>query len=411
MKFCLIGKKLPYSYSALIHQKVGADYCVKEIEPSRLEGFVKSGEFDGFNVTIPYKTEIIPFLTGIDEQAKKIGSVNTVYKKNGGIYGANTDVFGMEYAFNLSGVSVKGKNAVILGSGGTSKTAQFFLLRNGAKSVNIVSRTGAINYDNCYTLLPDAEILINCTPVGTFPDCFGVPLNVSLFKKLEFVFDCVYNPLNTSLTLAAKKRGIKCANGLSMLVAQALKAEEIWTGKPKTDKIKQLLSETYFEKGNIVLFGMPSSGKTVIGERVASKLNRKFIDTDRVIEERTGNKPSEIIEKQGEKVFRKIETETIKSLAMVSGAVISVGGGAVINSENVAALKLNGTLIYVKRDLKCLVNDGRPLSQKYGAEMLFSQRKDIYEGVKDVEIINDASIESAVERVVIEYENSCNKRC
>lgn len=409
MKYCLVGRKLPYSYSEIIHRKVGTDYSIKEIEPKDLETFVKNGGFDGFNVTIPYKTDIMPYLTGLDTQAEKIGSVNTVYKKNGALYGGNTDAFGLEYAFKLNGVSVKDKRAVILGSGGTYKTAKYFLEQNGAKSVNFVSRTGEINYDNCYKLLSNAQILINCTPVGTFPDYESVPIDLAPFSKLEFVFDCVYNPLRTSLSVAAEKLGVKRANGLSMLVAQALKSEEMWTGKNQTERIPEILRDVYFEKGNIVLFGMPSCGKTSIGKGVAEKLGREFVDTDHLIENRIGA-PSEIIKTRGEKCFRDIETKVVKSLANLNGAVISLGGGSVLREENVNALKMNGTLIYVKRDLSLLKCDGRPLSERFGVEKLYNDRKDIYDKVKDAEITNDGSIKAAIERVVKEYESSCNKR-
>lgn len=411
MKYCLIGRKLPHSYSAYIHKKSGLNYELKEIEPEDIENFIINGGYEGFNVTIPYKETVIDYLDEISPEAKAIGSVNTVAFKNGKHIGYNTDLKGLQYLFDRNKVELKGKKVLILGSGGTYKTASYLCEKNGAAKVEFVSRTGRINYNNCYDLSSDAEIIINCTPVGTYPNVFESPVDLSRFDKVEFVADCVYNPLKTALTVEAERLKIKNSNGLSMLVSQALYAEEIWTGDRKTDKTEMILSEIVKEKSNPVLFGMPSSGKTTIGKRLAEFYGREFIDTDEEIYKKTGKSPSDIIKDSGESVFRDIESDIIKEIAKKSGTVISVGGGAVIRKENVDALKMNGILLYVKRNLKFLTDKNRPLTQKYGAEKLFEERKDVYNGIKDAEIDNDSSVIDAVKKAVKEYENSCNKRC
>ena len=410
MKYCLLGRKLPYSYSAIIHKKAGINYELKEVEPENVGDFVLSGEFDGFNITIPYKTAVIEFLDEISEKAKNIGSVNTVVKKDGKLIGYNTDYAGLRYLFDRAGVSIKNKTVLILGSGGTYKTAACLCVDEGAKSVNFVSRAGEINYLNCYDKCADAEIIINCTPVGTFPAVYAAPVDLSRFKKVKFVADCVYNPIKTALTLQADALGIKNSNGLPMLVYQALKSEEIWTGEKKTDIAEEILRDILREKCNIVLFGMPSSGKSTVGKTVAELYKREFIDTDDEIRKKEGKTPAEIIKESGEKFFRDIESEVIKEIAVKTGTVIATGGGAVLKKENVDALKLNGVLIYLKRDLNFLSGEDRPLTAKYGAEKLYKERKSVYESIKDAEAINDKDIEETAKEVIKEYENSCDKR-
>ncbi|MDY6367187.1 MAG: shikimate kinase [Clostridia bacterium] len=409
MKFCLLGRKLPHSYSKIIHEKAGYNYDLVEVEPNDVEKFVKHNSYDGFNVTIPYKQTVMNFLDEISYEAKAIGSVNTVKKVNGKLIGYNTDCYGLDKLFD--GVQVSGKTALVLGSGGTYKTSAYLLNRKGAKKVVCVSRVGEVNYENVAKLFPDAEIIVNCTPVGMFPNVFEKPIDLKLFNKLEFVADCVYNPLRTELTLQAEKLGIKYANGLKMLVHQALKAEEIWTGFSDNAKADCILKSIYCDKGNIVLYGMPACGKSVIGNEIAQKTGRNFFDTDKMIFEKTGRSPSDIIKEEGETKFRDIETKVVCELATVSGAVISVGGGAMLRSENVRALKLNGKLIYIKRDLNLLSCEDRPLSQKFGVNKLYEERKDIYESVKDGEVTNDEDLSEIAKKVVKEYENSCDKRC
>ena len=412
MKFCLLGKKLPYSFSKEIHTLNGFDYDLCEVEEENLFSFVKSNGYDGYNVTIPYKESIIKYLDVISSEARKIGSVNTVKKVGGKLFGYNTDVFGMEYALKRKGVNAKNKIVAIAGSGGTYKTAYYLFNKLGAKSVNCVSRNGEINYENCYEKAGETEIFVNATPVGTYPDFDKKVIELSRFNKLEFVFDCVYNPIKTEILFEAEKLKIPYTNGLPMLVFQAIKSESIWTGDESLiasgDKI---LKKVYKDKGNIVLFGMPSCGKTTIGRYIAEKLNRKFIDTDDLIYKKTGSFPAAIIEEKGEDIFRKVESSVINEIAGETGAVIALGGGAVKNQQNIKNCKRNGVLIYIKRDLELLTGEGRPLSQKIGIKALYEQRKDLYEMSKDISVTNDTTIEKCGDEVIKQYENTCNKRC
>ena len=407
-KYCLIGEKLSHSYSAEIHRKNGLDYSLVELEPTAVERFMREGGYDGFNVTIPYKKAVIPYLDWISDEAREMGSVNTVKRVNGKNYGYNTDVIGMERAFYRAGVNLENKRVIVLGSGGAGNTAAY-LARNKGARVSTVSRRGDINYDNCYEKFQDAEIIINATPVGMYPDTARSPIDLSRFCKAEAVFDCIYNPFRTELLLQAEKAGIIPINGLSMLVEQALQAEKIWqTGC--LYGLDEIVGSIYREKTNLVLYGMPSCGKSTIGSLVAKELNRPFVDTDKEITALFGVTPEEIIENEGEEEFRKKESIVINRVASEGGKVISVGGGAVIRETNVDALKKNGVLIYLQRDIKKLISDGRPISRRKGIEELFNERRPIYERIKEGVCSNDGDVDYCVKGVIKEYENTCDKR-
>lgn len=410
MKYCLIGETLKHSYSVDIHEKNGFDYTLRELKKEDLGEFFRKREFDGFNVTVPYKKTATEYLDYIDDEAKKTGSVNTVINVNGKLTGYNTDVYGLEFLFKRAGENVYGKNVLIAGTGGASAAAVTFAKKSGAKKIAVVSRKGDINYENCYDLLPDTEIIINATPAGMFPEVNGKLFDLKWFKKLRFVADCVYNPLKTNLIIDAEELGVKCSGGLPMLVGQAVKAEEIWTGKSYDYSAEKLLSGLYLSKSNLVLYGMPSCGKSLIGKKAAEILQREFFDSDKVFEKEFGITPEEFIVKFGEEEFREKESETIEKLSLKNGCVISVGGGAVIKKSNARALKRNGVLCYVKRDLSLLSDCGRPISKAKGIENLYNERKDIYESIKDFFVYNDDNTEEVAKRAVKGYENSCNKR-
>lgn len=412
MKYCLIGEKLGHSYSAVIHNARGLEYTLNPMPKDELQSFCASRKFKGFNITIPYKKDIIPYLDDISDIAKDAGAVNTVVDREGKLFGYNTDVGGMKYMLARKGISLKGKNLLILGSGGTSNTAKTLAKYEGAKSVTIVSRSGEVNYDNCKNIAKDTEIIINATPVGMYPNNGKAPLTLDGFDSLEGVFDCIYNPFVTELLNDAKERGIVYSHGLSMLVEQALLAEDIWLENTHTqEESEQLIADVYSKTANIVLFGMPSCGKTTFGKVIAKRLGRDFIDSDGEITRRTGKTPAEIIKESGEKVFRDVESEVILSIAKESGKVIALGGGGVLRSENVKALRSNGILVYIQRPLDLLSTDGRPLSQSKGVAKLYEERKDIYENAKDCSVLNDKTEEYAVEEILKEYEIACYKRC
>ncbi len=400
MSYLLLGEKLSHSYSEIIHRKMGFDYSLKELKIEDLQSFVKKKDFSGLNVTIPYKKQIIPFLDEVDTTALKIGAVNTVANVNGRLLGFNTDTFGMEYMIKRAKITIEGKNVLILGSGGTKNTAIYLAQSLGAKSVNFVSRTGQINYENCYEL-SDVNVIINATPVGMFPNNGQKPLNIKKFDKLEGVVDCVYNPFISELLFDAKDMGVKYSGGLSMLVAQALKAEELWTGQPfSSDDAERIISEIEKSKRNIVLTGMPSSGKSTIAKYLNEKTEMPIIDTDSEIEKVEGITIPEIFARFGEGYFREVETKIIKEVGKKNGFIIATGGGSVLKEENRRALKQNGLIIYLDRDLDKLISDNRPLSQKEGVEKLYKERKPIYYGFADSIIDCNGRIEKAVEEIL-----------
>ena len=401
MKFCLIGEHLSHSYSAEMHGRCGLDYVLKEVPRGKLADFLKEG-YDGFNVTIPYKLEIMPLLDGIDDGAKEIGAVNTVVKKDGKYYGYNTDIEGMRYSIARKGVSLNGKSVMILGSGGTSNTAKALCRQEKAKSVTVVSRSGDINYETCYRL-KDTEIIINATPVGMFPNVGASPVDLSKFPNLKGVFDCIYNPFNTALIEQAKSLKIPCSDGVPMLVMQALAAYKIWGVNADEFDAEQMIDELYRDKLNVVLCGMPSSGKTTIGKLVAEVLCKKFIDTDAEILRVTGKTPSEIIEQDGEKAFRDIESEIISSVAYKTGLCIATGGGAILRKENVRALKANGVVFYIQRDLALLSDKNRPVSQLYGIERLYNDRKNFYEMAADITVENDGEKQACADMIAHKF--------
>ncbi len=406
MSYCLIGEKLGHSFSKEIHNKRGLSYELVEIERQNLKEFVKNCKYKGFNVTIPYKQEIMPYLDDIESWAQEIGAVNTVVNENGKWKGYNTDILGMEKMVELNGISLSNKSVMILGSGGTSKTAQALCKKLGVKNVSVVSRSGEINYENCYEKT-DTQVIINTTPVGMYPNNQQTPIDLEKFANLVAVFDCVYNPLKTRLISKAKSLNLICCNGLYMLVAQALYAQSLWLKTEFTNSdIENILGEIIKEKRNIVLSGMPACGKTTIGKILAQKLNRQFVDTDELVSIKTGKTIPEIINEQGEKAFRDIESDVIKEVSATNGKVIALGGGVPLREENRINLKQNGLIVYIKRDLSFLVSNNRPLSQRKGVQQIYQERKEIYEKFADITVENN-EIETAVKEI-INYENFSN---
>lgn len=404
MKYYLIGENLIHSFSKDIHSRLGLDYSLLNLSEGDIQSFLEKKEFAGLNVTIPYKTTVMKYLNEIDEGAKLIGAVNTIKNKDGKLIGYNTDYLGFEYMVNRIGYSVKRKKVIVLGSGGASKAVVYALKEMGVKDITIISRNGKYNYNNVY-LIKDVNVIVNTTPVGMYPNVDGSLLDISNFPKLECVLDCIYNPLMTPILLEAKKLGLKYSDGLSMLVAQAIYAEKIWFDKERID-IEDSLKHVFFKKANIVLSGMPSSGKSTIGKMLAKRLNRKWIDIDEAIKERTSYSPSEIITGSGEKIFRDIESRVIDMVSKESSLVISLGGGSILRNENIDMIKRNGILIYINRDLDKLICDDRPLSMRDGVEKLYKERKDIYERTCDFMVYNNGNLEevlSEIERKLNEY--------
>ncbi len=408
MKYCLIGEKLGHSYSKIIHENCGLNYSLVQLNKNELKSFCTNLEYDGFNVTIPYKKEVIKYLSYISPDALKIGAVNTVVNKNGKLYGYNTDIGGLKSMIQSTGVTLKDKHVLVLGSGGASNTACVYAKNSGAKSVNVVSRRGEINYSNCYDFL-DTQIIINATPVGMSPYEDESPINLSRFNNLKGVFDCVYNPKNTNLIMQAKSINIPCASGLKMLVSQALLAQDIWLNKTHTiEEENNIFNFIKKQTTNIVLIGMPSCGKSTIAKGLSKALNMPYFDSDEYIAKTVGKTPSEIILNDGEKAFRDIESQVIVKLSKLKGAIISIGGGGVLIEQNVINLKRNGVIFYVDRPLELLIDIDRPLSISKGIKTLYNESKDIYFTSKVYIVKNDSQVENCVKEIVKIYEDISN---
>ncbi len=405
MQFGLIGEKLGHSYSKEIHNLI-ADYRyeLREVKKEELGAFMAERDFLGINVTIPYKKSVMDYLDVISDDAKKIGAVNTVVNRDGKLYGYNTDFYGLKALLIHNGVSVRNKKVLILGSGGTSDTAYNVVTGLNAKEAIKVSRTkkdGFVTYDEAARLHSDADVIINATPVGMYPDDDGVPVNIGLFPSLSAVIDAIYHPLRTNLVSDAEKRGIKACGGLYMLVAQAVYAAALFENKkPDENLIDDVYGKILNDKRNIVLIGMPSSGKTTIGKALAARMGKRFADTDELIVGTTGKSIPEIFEKEGEKVFREIEKKVICDIAVNDGTVIATGGGVILDEKNVLALKRNGVIVYLDRKIDNLIaTDSRPLSSNVDdLKKLYAKRKPLYEKYAEITIDDNDDVATVVRR-------------
>lgn len=407
MKYGLIGEKLTHSFSKELHTKLGNyEYEICEIKKNELSTFMQKKDFRAINVTIPYKESVIPHLHYISDEARAIGAVNTVVNRDGLLYGYNTDFFGMSALIERTGISISGKKAVILGSGGTAKTASAVLSYLGAGSILTVSREkkeNTITYDELYSEHNDTEIIINTTPVGMYPNNLSSPIEISNFPKLCGVIDAIYNPLRTKLVLMAKERGIKADGGLYMLVAQGVRASEIFHDvKYNEYTTEKIYREILAEKENIVLIGMPSSGKSTVGKIIAKKLSKNFCDTDTLVEKSTNNTISEIFEYYGEKHFRELEKKEIANVSLQNQAVISTGGGVILNKENIDILKQNGKIFYIDRSPELLYpTPDRPLAQnKEALKKLYKERYDLYSDAADIRVSGDADPHEVAEEII-----------
>lgn len=401
MRSGLLGRKLSHSYSPQIHEKLADySYTLFEKEPEEVRDFLLGGPWDTLNVTIPYKKDAFACCSELSDEAKRTGSVNTLVRlPGGGIYGANTDVYGFQYTLlEVFGNEdeLRGKKALIFGNGGAAPSVREALESFGLQ-VTIISRTGEDNYTNL-TRHKDAKILVNATPVGMYPENGKAVVDLSGFPEAEAVFDLIYNPARTSLLLQAEALGIPCRNGLTMLVAQAKKSAEIFLGKELPDAlIPEIRGALSKELQNLILIGMPGSGKTTVGKALSEALQRPFADSDEEIEKRSGRTPERIIEEDGEEVFRKIETEVLTELGKRSGLVIATGGGVVTRKENHPLLHQNGRIVWLTRPIDKLSTEGRPLSKKTPLAELYRVREPLYRAFSDYQT---ESNENAVKQIL-----------
>ena len=401
MKCGLLGRKLGHSYSPQIHNLLGDySYILFEKEPEELENFLKNGDFSGLNVTIPYKKEVIPYLSELSPTAKKMGCVNTVLRRSDGtLYGHNTDYFGFTSLVRHAGLSVTGKKVLVLGSGGASNTAVAALKDLGASPV-VISRSGENNYGNLH-LHRDAAAIVNATPVGMYPNTGVSPIDLKLFPNLEGVLDVIYNPARTQLLLDAEKLGIPRENGLWMLVAQAKEAAEVFTGRKISDEvIEKIYRQLSHQMKNIVLIGMPGCGKTTIGTLLAEKLGRTLADADEKIISLAGKSIPDIFAQDGEPTFRDWETKALTELGKQSGLVIATGGGCVTQKRNYPLLHQNGYLVWLERDCSVLPTDGRPLSQANDLGKMYAARKPLYEAFADIRVENAGTPAETVQKIL-----------
>lgn len=403
MRYGLLGEKLSHSFSAEIHKCLGGyDYELIEVEKKDLDLFLKRRDFSAVNVTIPYKQDVIPYLYYISDTAKSVGAVNTVVNRDGRLYGYNTDFLGMRALILKNGIDLKDKKVLIAGSGGTSKTALAVAKDLGAREIYRLSRSpedGLISYGQAEKMHSDADVIINTTPAGMYPKIAGAALDINKFPWLCGVIDAVYNPLRSELVQKALDKGIPAEGGLYMLVAQAAYAcEKFIDTEISVNEIDRVFKKLEKEKQNIVLVGMPGSGKTTIGKELAKRLDREFIDTDDIIKERFGD-ISEIFKVKGEGYFRKLERDVILETAAKCGTVIATGGGAVLCSENVFRLRQNGKIYFLDRPLEQIIpTSDRPLAlDREAIKKRYDERYDTYlasgKRIKMNGVVSDAADE------------------
>lgn len=404
IKCGLIGKTLSHSFSPKIHRELADyQYSLFEISEGELESFVKSNDsFDACNVTIPYKKAIIPYLDSISDEAKKIGAVNTVVRfPDGTLHGYNTDYFGFSRLLCRGNIDVTGKKVAILGTGGAAATAHAVSSDLGAREIIFVSRTGEINYKNVYDVAADTQIVINCTPVGMYPNNGIAPIDLSRLPQVVAVADMVYNPSKTRLLLDAEALGVKYTNGLYMLVAQAKRASELFLGASIGDgEIDRITSIIENETRNVVLVGMPGCGKSTIARELAKKLGRELIDTDELIVKYDGRPIPEIFAHDGEDFFRALEHRAATDVGKLSGKIIATGGGIVTRNENLDVLRQNSIIVFIERDIGSLSRDGRPLSEGADLGAMYQRRLPMYKRFCDIQVVNDSTVNECVNKII-----------
>lgn len=399
----LIGEHLSHSFSPQIHRQLSDySYSLFEMSESEVGDFLKSGAFDSTNVTIPYKKTVMPFLDEISDEAMRIGSVNTItHLPDGRLKGDNTDYYGFSYLVHKSGIEIRDKSVLILGTGGASLTARTVCADMGAGSITFVSRSGEVNYENVYVKCADTEVVINCTPVGMYPKNGISPIELSRLENCVGVVDMIYNPAKTQLLLDAERLNIPCINGLSMLVAQAKRACELFLSEEIDDsEIDRITYAIERETKNIILIGMPGCGKSTVGAILSSITGRELLDTDSMIVEAEGRDIPTIFADQGEEYFRQCEHRAVCKAGKLSGKIIATGGGVVTRRENLDPLRQNGEVFFIHRSLEALATIGRPLSKSGKLAGMYETRLPLYKGFCSAEVSNDSSAEECAKKII-----------
>ena len=401
MIYGLIGQSLRHSYSPLLHQALGNQaYRLIQLEPGELPAFLRRPDLGGLNVTIPYKQTVMAYCSRLSPEAAAIGSVNTlVREKDGSLVGYNTDAYGLLYLISRSGLSFAGRKVLIFGSGGAALTARAVAAELGAGQVVTISRRGENNYENL-SRHEDAELLINATPLGMYPHNGQMAADPALFKGCRGVVDLVYNPLRTAFLLRAEALGLPYAGGLAMLAAQAKAAAALFFDRPLPEtENERLLRLLRRETENLVLIGMPGSGKSAVGQALARISNRRALDIDGAVAQKTGKTVEGIFKSDGEEEFRRLEREAIAAAGAESGVVIITGGGAVKDERNYAPLHQNGRIYHIERAISQLSREGRPLSLNADLAALYQERLPLYQKFRDAVIVNDSSPELAADLI------------
>ncbi len=397
----LIGRTLRHSYSVQIHRALGNDaYALYELEPDALGAFLSRSDLGGLNVTIPYKRDAAAHCDELDETARQTGSVNTIVRAaNGRLRGYNTDVYGLRQMAARAGISFSGKKVVVLGSGGASQSVQHVAKTGGAREIAVVSRRGENNYENL-SRHSDAQILVNATPVGMYPHTGGLSADPALFPACEGVLELVYNPRRTALLFRAEELGILCADGLSMLTAQAKAAEELFFGGAIADgESDRVLRQLRQATQNIVLIGMPGSGKSTVGAALSALTGRRAVDLDEQVVLAAGRSIPQIFAEAGETAFRALEREQVRRWGKESGLILVTGGGVVKDEQNLSPLRQNGRIYQLERALSLLPREGRPLSMHADLRTILQERAPCYARFRDCAVENDAAPEDAAARI------------
>ena len=399
-EYGLLGRKLGHSWSPEIHEHLGSTpYRLYEVEPDGLGDFLQTTPLTALNVTIPYKKDVIPYCIALSDIAKKLGSVNTLVRHADGWHGDNTDYYGFSYMMDAAGISPKGKKVLVLGSGGASLTVVAALQDAGAAQVVVISRKGENNYENLH-LHRDAAIVVNTTPVGMYPNNGESPISLDAFPRCEGVLDLIYNPQKTALLLEAEAKDIPCAGGLTMLVAQAKRASELFRGVQLEDGvIPKIIDHLQKKMRNIVFIGMPGCGKSTVAAALSKELDMPVVDADAEIVKAAGCSIPEIFEKHGEEGFRKIESQVLAELGKRTGILLATGGGCVTREENLASLRQNGIVIWLKRDTNLLPTDGRPLSQAGKLQEMYRVREPLYRKFAHIAIENRGTVEETIRAI------------
>lgn len=397
----LLGEKISHSYSPQIHKYLADySYVLFDKPPEALESFLKSDQFRGLNVTIPYKKSVLKYCDELSPQAEILGAVNTIVRlDNGKLIGHNTDYFGFHAMVKRSGICYAGKKVLVLGSGGASNTVCAVMRELGADVV-VISRHGENNYQNLH-IHSDFAVIVNTTPVGMYPNTGVAPVSVDRFPRLEYVMDLIYNPGKTKLLLDAEARGIPTQNGLWMLVAQAAESCQWFTGKPVDQScIAGIYQKLKAQMQNIILIGMPGCGKSTVGKLLAQRMGKTFADSDAEIIATAGCSIEDIFHNAGERAFRELETAALCKLCKQSSCVIATGGGCVTKEENYPILRQNGIVIWIQRDISTLSTDGRPLSQNNSLEQMYAVRRPLYQKSADIIVDNNTSVEATVDEII-----------